>query len=225
MTWALFDLDNTLYPKGTGVMEMVSQRISEYMAQRLDFDAATIKTLRPRYFETYGTTMRGLVVEFGIDAEDYLTYVHGFQAERFLSRSDELERVLGQLPWHKVVFTSSPGEHARQVLSALGVEQHFERIFDIRSTGYVCKPDDSAYRFVLKELQAQPEQCLVLDDSLANLRAASALGMLTVWVGSDKSEEGTDWAIPRIEQVLSLVPNRAVPHDRRPSGDRRAESV
>jgi len=202
---ALFDLDNTLYPPSAGIMDVASQRINEYMSQRLGMDEATIKALRTRYWNQYGTTLRGLMLEHGIDADDYLDHVHAFPAHEFLAPNAELDRVLAGLPWRKVIFTSSTREHVRQVLSALGITRHFERTFDIRDTGYVCKPNPAAYHTVLHELGLQPAQCLLVDDSLPNLQTAARLGMGTVWVGSPDRVDGVTWAVERIEDIADRV--------------------
>lgn len=184
---------------------MVSQRINEYMATRLGMDDALINSLRPRYWREYGSTMRGLVVEFQIDPEDYLVYVHDFSVEEFLAPNEELNRVLACLPWRKVIFTNSPKEHAQQVLKALGVAHHFERIFDIKDSGYIGKPHLSTYQSLLDALGVRAEECIVFDDSLPNLRVASELGMVTVFVGSAQEVNGVDWAITRIEESLAVA--------------------
>jgi len=201
----LFDLDNTLYPKSVGMMDVISQRINEYMALRLGMDEVTRKALRTRYMSQYGTTMRGLLLEHGIDADDYLEHVHGFSVQEMLTPNAELDAALVQLPWRKVIFTSSTREHTQKVLAALGVTRHFERTFDIRQTGYVCKPNPAAYHSVLEVLGLRAEQCLLVDDSLPNLQTAASLGMATVWVGSHDRADGVTWAIDRIESIVEAV--------------------
>jgi putative hydrolase of the HAD superfamily len=193
-------------------MDVVGKRINEYMAQRLGMDEATIKTLRSRYWEQYGTTMRGLLLEHGINADDYLDYVHGFSVRELLAPNAELARVLEQLPWRKVIFTSSTREHTQQVLEALAIARHFGRTFDIRDTGYVCKPNPAAYQVVLQTLGLQAEQCLLVDDSLPNLQAAAKLGMVTVWVGSQERADGVTWAIDRIECIADVARAQGTPH-------------
>lgn len=200
LQYALFDLDDTLYPKHVGVMRMVSQRINEYMFSRLGMNEETINSLRPRYWREYGTTMRGLMLEFHVNPDDYLAYVHDFPVEEFLKPNEELDQVLACLPWRKVIFTNSPREHAEQVLKALGVAYHFERIFDIRDSGYIGKPHRAAYQSLLQVLSVGANKCIAFDDSLPNLRTASELGMVTVLVGSTEKVDGVDWVIPRIEE-------------------------
>ena len=203
--WGLFDIDNTMYPKNSGVMEAISSRISAYMIERLGMDRAQVRKLRPRYWKEYGTTLRGLCVESDIDPEDYLSYVHDFSVGEMLAPNAELDRVLGSLPWRKVILTSASSEHAHTVLTALGVRQHFERLFGIRDTGYVCKPHPSAYRTVFDALNISAELSIMLDDSIANLRAAGALGMITVLVGPDHDEDGADFVIGRIEEAADVA--------------------
>ena len=91
------------------------------------------------------------------------------------------------------------------VLTALGVRQHFECLFGIRDTGYVCKPHPSAYRTVLDALNISAEFSIMLDDSIANLHAAGALGMVTVLVGPDHDEDGADFVIGRVEEATNVA--------------------
>jgi putative hydrolase of the HAD superfamily len=194
-----------MYPKSAGVMDMVSQRINAYMALRMGLDDSTIERLRPRYWKQYGTTMRGLYLEFGIDPDDYLSYVHDFSVVGRLAPNEDLRRTLDSLPWSKAVFTNAPAEHAHEVLQVLGVGPCFDHIFDIRTTGYVGKPDPSAYEYVLRKLGAAADECIVLDDSLANLRTASELGMTTVLVGGAEQPHGVDFHIGTIEEVANVA--------------------
>jgi putative hydrolase of the HAD superfamily len=198
-------VDNTIYPESAGVMGVVSERIDGFMATRLGMDEALIRQLRPRYWQQYGTTMRGLLEEYQIDAEDYLAYVHDFRADELLARNERLDRVLAGLPWHKVIFTNAPAQHAQQVLEALGVAHHFGRIFDVRETGYVGKPDPRAFHHVLAVLGVQGEACIALDDSMPNLETAKSFGMVAVLVGSAQPVDGVDFSIGTIEEVADVA--------------------
>lgn len=205
LRYALFDLDDTLYPRSAGLMSIVAQRIEEYMALRMGMDETKIRELRARYRQQYGTTMRGLLVDYQIDADDYLAYVHAFSVAGLLSPNPRLNEALARLPWCKVIFTNSTRAHSQQVLAALGIEEHFERIFDIKETGYVGKPDPLAYQRVFAALGARAEECLVFDDFPTNLAAAAKLGVTTVLVGSMNRVKGVDFAIARIEDAVEVA--------------------
>ncbi len=198
---ALVDLDDTVYPREAGVMQRVSRRIDEFMLLRLGLDEARVHELRRGYYERYGTSMRGLQLDFGINPEDYLNYVHDISVDGLLGPNRQLKRVLAKLPWRKVIFTNASFEHAQRVLDALGVSGSFERIIDVRATGYIGKPEPLAFRRALVSLGLEASDCVVLDDSLANLRTAGELGMITVWVGSKARVEGVDFAIDCLESI------------------------
>jgi len=202
---ALFDLDNTLYPRSAGLGRYVGERIQQYMAEIMGLDSDTITGLRGEYMQRYGTSMRGLLLHHGIDPDEFLDYVHDLPVSEMLSGNDELGRVLASLPWNRVVFTNASAEHARRVLEALAVSGHFSRVFDVRSTGYIGKPDPRAYQIVLDALGLQGGDCILFDDSLPNLQAAVRLGMLTVLVGSRDRTDGVDWAIERIENAADVA--------------------
>ncbi|MFQ6057550.1 MAG: pyrimidine 5'-nucleotidase [Anaerolineae bacterium] len=200
MKYILLDLDDTLYPRDSGIMQRVSQLILEYMEQRLGLEPSRAADLRREYLRRYGTTMRGLQIDYEIDADDYLTYVHDFPVEDYLQPNPELDCMLGRITAEKVLFTNATAEHARRILAALGVERHFSHIFDIVSLGYVNKPDERAYQRVLKALDARPQECLLVDDAARNLGPAKAMGMTTVLIGTQNSQDA-DFVI---EDILKL---------------------
>jgi putative hydrolase of the HAD superfamily len=181
----LFDLDETLYPTQSGLMAEIGKLMSRYMEERLGMPPREVASLRKQYYQTYGTTTRGLQLHHGVDPEEYLTYVHNIPLEDYIGPNEELDRVLAEIEAEKVVFTNASAEHARRVLAILGVECHFSRIIDVRATGYIGKPDPEAYERALALAGAAGDECLLLDDQVRNLRPAKALGMATVWVSED----------------------------------------
>jgi len=201
----IFDLDDTLYPKSSGLMRAIGDRIGQYMVERIGLDPAAALMLREAYVREYGTTLRGLQARYHIDAADYLTYVHDVPVEAILKPNSELDAVLAALPGEKIIFTNSSMAHTRRVLAALGISHHFNRIIDITMLDYVCKPDLSAYTFVLSKLDAEPEECVFIDDSPRNLAPARALGIRTVLVG-DGPPDAADFVIPRVVDLPKVVP-------------------
>jgi len=196
----LFDLDETLYPKETGLMALVSVRINDYMRLRLGIPASQIPEVRKRYYRLYGTTSRGLYLHHHLDVDDYLAYVHDLPVEAYLSPDPLLDEVLGKIEAEKAVFTNSPSDYVERVLSALGVERHFDRIFDIYFLEQINKPDKRAYLKVIEVLESDGQDCLIVDDSVRNLKPGKDLGMVTVLVGDGK-EEGVDFVIPRVTEL------------------------
>jgi len=203
----LCDLDNTLYPPDSGVMSAVGQRMTRYITERLNMPSDDAQQLKFRYYQQYGTTMRGLILHHGIDAEDYLAFVHDVPLGCYLQPNPGLDAMLSSLPLRKVVFTNADREHASRVLDILGVHRHFERIIDVRDFGFKSKPHPNAYRRILDILDTRPDECVMVDDSADNLAPAKALGMLTVIVGDESSPEvpPQDGADIYITDILDLA--------------------
>jgi FMN phosphatase YigB (HAD superfamily) len=66
-TW-IFDLDNTLYPHEARVWPQVDERITLFLMQHFEIDGLSARALQKHYYHRYGTTLRGLMEEEGIDA-------------------------------------------------------------------------------------------------------------------------------------------------------------
>jgi putative hydrolase of the HAD superfamily len=203
----LFDLDETLYPRQSGVMGQIRILILRFMRERLHLGEEEADRLRRHYLATYGTTLRGLQANDHIDPEDYLRYVHNIPLERYIQPNQNLDAVLASLPQQKVVFTNASREHAERVLALLGIRDQIDRIVDIRDMDYESKPEPAAYRRVCDLLDVQPEECLLVEDNARNLRPARAMGMTTVLVqdGSGPPDEVVDYVITRVEEIGEVV--------------------
>src|SRR5258708_13515365 len=74
-TW-VFDLDNTLYPHHVNLWQQVDVRIGEFVGAWLKVSPAEARRIQKDYYRRYGTTMRGMMTEHGVPADDYLANVH-----------------------------------------------------------------------------------------------------------------------------------------------------
>jgi putative hydrolase of the HAD superfamily len=188
-TW-VFDLDNTLYPASCGLFNEVSQRMTSYIAQHFDIPRDEALQRQRSLFLQYGTTLRGLMVEHGVDPEPFLDHVH--RVDFGLVRADpELALKLGLLPGRKLIFTNSSRHHAHRVMESLGITEGIEEVFDISDANYIPKPSREAYAMLLDRHKVKPSTACMIDDIAINLEPAKALGMTTVWLKGE-----LDWARP-----------------------------
>lgn len=203
-----FDLDDTLYPRSCGVWQMVRARIESYMLEQVKIPKQRIAALRRQYLLEYGTTLRGLVANHSVDVDDYLVYVHDIPLETMMRPSARLGRMLSALPQRKWVFTNASLAHARRVLAALGVSQHFEGIIDVKAMGLISKPDPEVYRLALDKLKGQPASAsLFVDDQGRNLEPAKRMGAATVLVGTHEPHPAADKSTPIVEDLLKVMPS------------------
>lgn len=180
----LFDLDNTLYPAEKNLFALIDVRINRYMEEIVAIPTDQVDPLRRRYWQDYGATLQGLIRHYNVDAEDYLDYVHRFDIGQRLTPDLELQQTLEQVEQPCFIFTNGSRQHAEQVTAALGIRHFFQEIFDIRIADYQPKPNPEPYQQVLKRLGLQGHECVMIEDSPANLKTAKDFGMSTLLVGS-----------------------------------------
>jgi len=179
----LFDLDDTLYPRESGAWDRVRVRIDQFLIEKMGFPQGDVPSLRSRLFQQYGTTLRGLQIEYQVDMDDYLRFVHDAPLDDILSPDLELDQVLHALPQRKVIFTNAYAPHANRVMAILGVQDHFDQVVDIYTIYPYCKPEVEAFNKCLAFINEIPDNCLLIDDNPNNLDTAQALGMGTISVG------------------------------------------
>ncbi len=180
----LFDLDNTLYPPSSRLFDQVDRRIKAFVQDFLSLDLEAAHRLQKDYFHEFGTTMRGLMTNHGMEPEGYLDYVHDIDLSP-IAPAPALDAALSRLPGRKLIFTNASTPYAERVLDRLGLGRHFEAIFDIAAAGYEGKPYPSAYDKLIAQHGIAPDRAVFLDDIARNLEPAAALGITTVWVTHD----------------------------------------
>jgi putative hydrolase of the HAD superfamily len=206
----LFDLDDTLYPASTGLFGHVSKRITKRIAATLGVDEAEARVRQRHLWKTYGTSLRGLMIENGVDPEPFLADVHDVPVEQILEPDPELDALLGRLPGELHVFTNGPSEFVHRVLGRLGIDHRFTRVFDIRHAGFVPKPDPQPFLRAQEALGALPHEILLVDDSPQNLARGRALGWWTAWLRSPHSMAGGTSGLSVAESDEGLEPPQVV---------------
>ena len=179
-TW-VFDLDNTLYPSSCRLYVEVEQRMARYIMDELKLDLEDAHALRRRYFQEHGTTLRGLMNEYGIEPQHFLDYVHEIDISA-VQPATALNHALAALPWRKLVFTNGTRRHAERVLARLELARHFDAIHDIVAIDYLPKPNAAGYRALVETYAIEPARAAMVEDMARNLPPAAALGMKTIWL-------------------------------------------
>src|SRR5581483_10847646 len=116
LKYILFDLDETLYPASSGVMNCVTDNMRQYIQDKYEITPQEAYTLQKRLFREYGTTLRGLMTERAIDPEEYLLFVHNIDIASLLKPDPELRQVLMQIPYEKYILTNADVPHAERIL-------------------------------------------------------------------------------------------------------------
>jgi len=220
-----------------------------FMMEFLNFpDEASAKAVRDEYFERYHATAKGLQVaerEGRFPDPDPTKPQQNksprFQpadlAEYWASKLDfdllggtkaEVVRDLQALSKDNltlVAFSNGPRKYVQRVLAELGMWGTVFRadtLFAVDDVLPHCKPEKEAFDAIFKRVGVtSPEECVMIEDSMKNVRRAKELGMKTVLVtgktrraagdsGVYDTPEGedpaVDVAIETIEELRTALP-------------------
>jgi putative hydrolase of the HAD superfamily len=186
-TW-VFDLDNTLYPHHLNLWEQVDMRIRDYIANFLKLTHDEAFRLQKDYYLRYGTSMRGLMTEHGMDPDEFLAFVHEIDHSP-LTPNPALGNAIEKLPGRKLILTNSTRAHANAVLQRLEIDRHFEDVFDIVAGELEPKPLAQTYDRFLARHGVDPARAAMFEDLARNLEVPHRLGMTTVLVVPEATRE------------------------------------
>ncbi len=178
----LFDLDDTLYPKSTGLMKEVSRRIGVYIGHCMKLAPEEADKMRIKYRDSFGSSLVGLYHIEKIDPAAYEKYVYDIDYSQYLSHNGELAEILNSLPYEKVVYTNGAERHARAVLEQTGLGGCFKKIVAIENVFYYAKPMPQSFREMMRITGINASETLFFDDQERNLEAAAKFGMGTALV-------------------------------------------
>ncbi len=177
----VFDLDNTLYPASSDLWPKIDDRITLFMSRLFGLDGISLRALQKHYYLRYGTTLRGLMQEHGVDAHLYLAYVHDIDRSS-LAPDHSLAAAIAALPGRKLILTNGSRAHAMETARQLGVDHLFEDVFDIVAADFVAKPHEEAYARFFDRHEIEPKRAVLFEDIARNLVSPHAKGMTTVLV-------------------------------------------
>ncbi|WP_439817071.1 pyrimidine 5'-nucleotidase [Zavarzinia sp. CC-PAN008] len=199
----IFDLDNTLYPPSCALFDQVDERMGGFISSLLDLDRVAAKKLQKHYWMTYGTTLRGLMTEHGIDPTAFLAHVHDIDLTP-VAPDPVLSQALAALPGRKLIYTNGTVPHAERVMERLGIAQHFDGVFDIIASDHRPKPDPEPFARMVRQHGVNPARAVFVEDLMRNLEPAHALGMRTVWV-PDTTDGPALAPAPYVHHVVEVL--------------------
>ena len=190
LVW-LFDLDNTLHNASHAIFPAINDNMNALITrvlatQDLPAHPEAVNEVRVRYWQRYGATLLGMVRHHGVRADDFLREAHQFDNLSQMIRAERgIARLLRRLPGRKILLTNAPRAYARSVLRQLGLHRHFAEHVPIEAMRvhgqWRPKPSKLLLRRLLRQQGLTAARCVLVEDSLENLKSAKALRIRTVW--------------------------------------------
>jgi putative hydrolase of the HAD superfamily len=190
LTW-LFDLDNTLHDASHAIFPAINANMNALIARVLDAEskpahADAVNAVRMAYWQRYGATLLGMMRHHAVRAEDFLRDAHRFDDLAQMIRAERgIGRLLMRLPGKKILLTNAPAAYSHAVLRHLGLHRHFAAHLPIESMHVHRQLRPKPSRLLLHKILAKqglrPARCVLVEDTMQNLKAAKSLGLRTVW--------------------------------------------
>ena len=184
-TW-LFDLDNTLHDAGTHIFPHLHRSMMAYICHHLKITEAEAVSLRQNYWQRYGATLLGLMRHHGTDPRHFLHHTHQFpDLARIVIAERGLKAMLQRLPGRKIVFSNAPQKYIEAVLNIVGIRRCFDAVYSVERIRFRPKPDACGFMQIIREGRLNARNCIMVEDTKANLVTAKRLGMKTVLINTD----------------------------------------
>lgn len=181
----LFDLDNTLHNASPHIFPHINRSMMAYICQHLHLDEAEATQLRQRYWDRYGATLLGLMRHHDTDPRHFLHHTHQFpDLERMVIAERGLKSMLQRLPGRKIIFSNAPRIYTEAVLGITGIRRFFDAVYSVERLRFHPKPSTAGFLHLLRDEHLNPHNCIMVEDTLPNLKTAKRLGMKTVWVSA-----------------------------------------
>jgi putative hydrolase of the HAD superfamily len=179
----IFDLDDTLHDASAHIFPVMNRAMTQYIQDALKLDEDDAHALRQHYWHVYGATLKGLMRHHDTNPHHFLSETHTLsQLPEMVIQTKRLRHLLQSLPGRKVIFTNAPRNYALRVLQLLNIGKLFELVFSVESSQFHAKPAMRGFQCLLRDINAKPSDCIMLEDSLPALMTAKRLGMKTIWV-------------------------------------------
>ena len=207
----LLDLDGTVYQDLESVFGQVSKLMTKYISEKLKVNLVKAKELQTNYFYKYNTSLNGLMIHHDIPPLEFLNYVHNIDLS-FMKKDSVLREQLKNLDMRKLIFTNGSADHAKNVLSHLGIQDLFEGIFDITDAKYQPKPEPKAFDLMVKKFGINPKDTIYVEDIAKNLSIGKERGGSTVWLKNneqwgkiDSDKDYIDYKIENLSLFLKEI--------------------
>ena len=211
MKYLLLDLDGVCYGSHNGyplekVFGLVSKRMTLFIQEKLGLDEKKAKELQTNYFYKYNTSLNGLMLHHNVIGDEFLKYVHDIDIS-FMKEDKTMRNELENLNMEKFIFTNGSAEHAQNILTRLGIYDLFgkEKVFDIKDSGYVPKPEAQTFDLMVKKFGINPKETIYIEDIAKNLSIGFERGCTTVWLINDehfgKIDSDKDYISHKIENL------------------------
>jgi beta-phosphoglucomutase len=126
--------------------------------------------------------------------------------------SDEVKSTLDELRRRGYLLAiGSSSKNTKYILERLGLNGYFDAVSDGTNITR-SKPDPEVFLKAAEMLNVPPEECAIVEDAVAGVKAGKAAGMLTVATGDAARANIADYNINSFSELLNIFRPLASSH-------------
>jgi putative hydrolase of the HAD superfamily len=192
----VFDLDDTLYPRGRFVRSGFAA-VATFVEQQFGVAASqALTTMLKADPSQPRTEFQTLCEAFGLPAETLPKLLHVFRTHTpalwLFHDAEATLRELGANGWRLAILTNGLPEVQAAKVDALGLQSLVDHVVFAAEHVEGGKPHVEAFRAVLARLEVPAKRCVMVgDDVVCDVRGAHAAGMRAIRIRRD---EGSTWS-------------------------------
>lgn len=207
------DLDDTLYSRNTGLLEEFKRCIPAYCAQKLGIGKEEASQLSQTFYEKYGSSPHGIIVEHNMPLYDYEDFLAKNMDYTLLRPIPGLRNMLEKAQARLVLLTNSGQRHTLDTLKRIDLENVFELIIhaEFSQKDFVVKPNAKIYTQATQLVDPDGVgEYYFVDDNYANVRSARLVGWNALHLVEDASKipkEDSQHVITHISEISITWPH------------------
>lgn len=130
--------------------------------------------------------------------DDYLSYIAQMDDSEILP---DVPKILHYLIDNKQgIALGSASKNARAILEKVHLIEKFQAIVDGTNVSK-AKPDPEVFLNAAAEIEMQPKDCVVFEDSVAGVQAANAANMISIGIGSKEVLHEADYVFNDFTEI------------------------
>jgi putative hydrolase of the HAD superfamily len=185
-TW-IFDLDNTLHDTERKLFPIINKKMNRYIQDLLEINEYEADKIRQDYWMYYGSTLKGLMMNYDVNPNNFLDKTHGIKNYKgLIFPAYNLVKILSKLDGRKILFTNAPRIYARNIINHCNIGKYFEDFHYIENSKFNGKPSKNNMKKFLSKYRI--EQAYFVDDEKENLKVAKYCGIKTIWINKSKKK-------------------------------------
>ena len=139
--------------------------------------------------------------------DDYLSYINEMDDSEILP---DVTKILDFLiENNQYVALGSASKNARMILEKVNILDKFEVIVDGNDVTK-AKPDPEVFMNAAQNLNCEPEDCIVFEDSVAGVQAANIANMVSIGIGDSETLKEADYIFKDFTEISEEFLNELI---------------